>query len=183
MPFGGKLACMKPVILMALTILLLTSACVRPASTAEPFKGAKNPFTPEAAQPCAAADLETSSSAHADAGLVTLGMTLINRSQHTCTLQSPPQPGLSDAGQTLDVQLIQLKADAPTLSISTGESLILIVEWRNYCGEALKDNPEIHLSLTGGESLTIQTSLTAFPRCENKTAPSTLTINPYSYPP
>ena len=169
---------------MALIILLLTSACVRPVGTTEPFKRAQNPFTPEpAASPCAAADLETSSSAHEDAGAVTLGITLINRSQHTCTLQSPPQPGLSNAGQPLDVELIQLKADAPTLGISTGESMILIVEWRNYCGEALKDNPEIHLALTESESLTIKTSLTAFPHCENENAPSTLTINPYSYPP
>ena len=172
---------MRPA-LLALIIVLLTSACVQPASTSQPFKG-QNPFTPEAAAHlCTAADLQTSSSAHNETGIVTIGVTLINQSENTCNLQSPPQVSLR-AVPPLDLQLIQTKADAPTLSISPGESVILTLSWRNYCGPALKNDLKLHLALEGSEPLNIQTKLLVFPRCEDGKAPSTLTINPYSYPP
>jgi hypothetical protein len=174
---------MRPVILVALTILFLTSACERPASTAQPFTG-QNPFTPEAAAHlCTAAELQTSSNAHDESGFVILGITLINQSQHACNLQPPPQVSLRSAGQILDVERIQATTDETTLRIAPGESLILVMGWRNYCGKTLKDHPEIDLALTESETLTVQTELTAFPPCENANAPSTLTINPYSYPP
>ena len=181
LPFDGKLASMRP-ILVALTIALLTSACVRSASTPLPYR--QNPFTPEASTHlCAAADLKTSSSAHDETGAVSLGVAIINQSKDACKLQ--PRPGISlfDGEKALDVELIQTKADSPSLNIFPGESVILVMSWRNYCGEVLKANPEIHLALTGSDSLSIQTQLSASPRCEDKKSPSTLTVNPYSYPP
>jgi hypothetical protein len=186
--FGGKLACMKPACLAALTILLLTTACVRLASAAQPMPG-QNPFTPAAdARLCAAADLQTSSSAHEDAGAVILGVTLINASMQPCSLQNPPQVTLLDADQPLDVQLIQAEAlQTPpvqaALTIAPGESAILILAWRNSCGAAPKTGPGIRLTLAAGETLNIKTGAPAVPRCDDPNAPSTLTVNPYSYPP
>jgi hypothetical protein len=179
---------MKPAPLAALILLLLTTACVRPASTAQPMSG-RNPFTPAAgARLCAAADLQTSSSAHEDAGAVILGVTLINASMRPCNFQNPPQVTLFDADQPLDVQVTQAEPletpPVPTvLTIAPGESVILILAWRNQCGAAPKTGAAIHLALPDGETLNIKTGAPVVPRCDAANAPSTLTVNPYSYPP
>jgi hypothetical protein len=147
----------------------------------------RNPFTPAAqARLCGAADLQTSSNTHKDDSGVTLGVTLINTSTSPCSLQNLPQVTLLDADRPLDVQLVQAgEGGTPVavLPISPGESVILILVWRNYCGEALKDGPSVRLALPAGESLTIQADASAVPRCEATNDPSTLTVNPYSYPP
>jgi len=177
---------MKSALLAALTILLLTTACVRLASTAQP---GRNPFTPDADAPlCAAADLQTSSNAHEDAGAIILGVTLINASRRPCSLQNPPQVTLFNANQPLDVQTTRAEPlqtpPVPTaLTIFPGESAILILAWRNSCGGALKDGSVVHLMLGTGESLDLKTGASAVPRCETASAPSTLTVSPYSYPP
>jgi len=179
---------MKPALIAALIILLLTTACVRLVSTAQPMSG-RNPFTPAAdARLCAAADLQTSSSAHEDVGVVILGVTLINASKRPCSLQNPPQVTLFDAAQPLDVQVTQAESlqtpPAPAvLTIAPGESVILILTWRNHCGAAPKTGPAVNLALPGGETLNIQAGAPVVPRCEAANAPSTLTVNPYSYPP
>jgi hypothetical protein len=179
---------MRPVSFIALIILLLTSACVRLASTSQPFND-QNPFTPAAAtQLCSAADLQTSASAHEAGGVVTLGVTLINQFTSPCSLQPPPQISLLDADQTLDVEHLQAEPESGVpqdslLMISPGESIVVALTWRNYCGEALQNGPDILLTLTGGETLTIKPNLRVSPSCEDASAPSTLTINPYSYPP
>lgn len=174
---------MRSILFAALLISLFTSACNRSVSTIEPYTG-KNPFTPAAtAHPCTADDLQTSSNAHSDAGAVTLGVTLINQSQNPCTMQPPPQINLLDADKPLDIKEIQTGADKSPLSIAPGESLIVILAWDNYCGAVLKDDPNLQLKLTEGETLTVKANLKEPPRCHDSNAPSTLTINPYSYPP
>ncbi len=175
---------MKRLTLLALTFLLLTSACERSESTANPMSG-RNPFTPVAvARPCGAVDLQTSSNSYDDAGAVVLGLTLINTSKSVCSLQGPAQVTLLDAGQPLDVQRVQAGEDAPlALGVSPGESLVLILAWRNYCGPALKDSPVIRLALANEESLSTRADVSVIPRCEAASDPSTLTVNPYAYPP
>ena len=188
MEYGNRISgrlgfTMKPSALIVLLIVFLTSACVRPVSTAPPMTG-RNPFTPQpATRLCAAADLETSSNAHDNTEALILGVTLINHSKSPCSLLGPPLVTLLNADQPLDVQLIQAESGAAILTIAPGEGVILIVTWRNYCGSALKDGPGIHLTLSESESLNIKPEVHAVPRCETANAPSTLTINPYSYPP
>jgi hypothetical protein len=149
----------------------------------------RNPFTPAAdARLCAAADLQTSSNVHEDTGAIILGVTLINASTRPCSLQNPPQVTLLNADQPLAIQMteaepLQTPPIPAALTISPGESAILILVWRNYCGGALKNAPGIHLALAAGETLNIKAGAPAVPRCEAATAPSTLTVNPYSYPP
>jgi Protein of unknown function (DUF4232) len=168
---------------LVLIFLILASACVRPASTLEPVTAA--------ARPCAATDLQTSSSSNGTAGSVVLGVTLINQSGASCALGGQPHITLSDhpntpgaGGQPLDVRIEAAPGVPPaSLSIAPGESVIAILTWSNYCGAALKDGPTIHLALQAGESLDIPTAAEAVPRCTAQNEPSTLTVNPYSYPP
>jgi hypothetical protein len=167
---------MKPTSLHLL-IALLTSACVRPASTLEP-----EPTSSGKVRLCGMADLQTSSNANDAAGSITLGVTLINTSQSPCALKNPPQVTLIGNGQPLDAKTIQTQADTATLTIAHGENAIAILIWQNYCGEMLKDGPSIHLALTTNESLDIK-NVQVVPGCDDSTQPSTLTIQPYSYPP
>jgi len=162
---------------LLLTIALLTSACVRPASTLKP-----EPTSSGKVRLCGVADLQTSSNPNDAADSVTLGVTLVNTSQSPCALKNPPQVTLIGNGQPLDAKTIQTQADSATLTIAHGESAIAVLIWQNYCGETLKDGPSIHLALTTDESLDIK-NVQAVPGCEDSTQPSTLTIQPYSYPP
>jgi hypothetical protein len=176
--------------LIVLAFLLLTGACTRPASTLE-----AQPAPTGSVRLCGAADLQPSSSSNGATGAIVLGVTLINQSETPCALPGQPQVALSNnphtpgaVGQTLAVQVIQAQADqaAPTsvtLTIAPGESIIAILIWRNYCGEALADGVTIRLTLTTGQSLDIQADALAVPRCDAKNEPSTLLVNPYSYPP
>lgn len=162
--------------------LILTSACTRPASSA-----GTEPAT-SAVGPCGAADLQTSSNSNGATGSIALGVTLVNTSKSLCAMEGTPQVALTANGQTLDVQMLQAPADqtppAPaTLTVAPGESVIAILIWRNYCGETLPGGPTIRLTLGTGEKLDIRADAYAVPRCDVKTEPSTLTVNPYSYPP
>lgn len=174
---------MRPILFVVLFILLFTSACVQPASTPSSITG-RNPFTPEPTAPkCLAADLQASSSAHEDSGAMNLGITLINQSGHACSVQPPAQLSLWNRDQPMDVQPVQTQTDASPLKIATGESLVLLLNWRNYCGEELENPPGLRLNLSAAETLTITPDLPALPRCEDAKKPSSLTISPYSYPP
>ncbi len=175
---------MRPILFVVLSILLFTSACVQPASTPSSVTG-RNPFTPEpAAVQCIAADLQvSSSSSQDDAGAISLGITLINQSGHACSVQPPAQVSLVSGNQPLDVQLAQAQTDALPLKIATGESIILLLNWRNYCGEKLQNTLGLRLNLSATETLTMTPHLPALPRCEDAKKPSMLTVSPYSYPP
>jgi hypothetical protein len=176
---------MKPAIFISLAILLITSACVRPISTA-PATSGRNPFTPEAeALLCVATDLETSSSQHVDGGGGILGVTLINRSENSCKLQNPPQVALLGANGPLEVESSASANESETeeLTIASGESAVLVLVWDNYCGAALTNGPIISLTLPGGEKLDVRADAASVPGCQDAAAPSTLTIHPYSYPP
>ncbi len=174
---------MKPIVFVLLSILLFTSACVQPASTPPSFTG-RNPFTPEApADLCLAADLQVSSNAQDDDGVISLSITLINQSGHVCNVQPPAQVRLLNGDQPLDVQIVQMQTDALPLKIAMGESIVLLLNWRNYCGEKLQNPLGLRLDLSAGETLTITPNLSALPRCEDDKKPSTLTVSSYSYPP
>ena len=175
---------MKPVALISLVLLLITTACVRPGSTVPVIVG-QNPFTPAAiSRLCTAADLETSFNARENAGAVTLGVTLINASQKPCNLQNPPQVALLNVTQTLDLQSFEDETEhLATLSLLPGESAILVLVWGNSCEATLESGPIIRLSLSDGESLDIPVDAGSVPRCEAINAPSTLIVHPYSYPP
>lgn len=174
--------------ILALTLLLLTTACELSASTAQP---GQNPFTPAPdARLCAAVDLQASSNAHDSPDALALGVTLVNGSGTACSLQNPAQITLLDAGSPLDVQTIQAQVgpDEPgvppeMLTVSPGESAVLVLEWRNACGQTLQNGLTLLLSLPGGERLEIETDVPAVPRCTSPGDPSTLIVNPYSYPP
>lgn len=175
---------MKPVALASLVFVLIASACVRTGSTVPTVVG-QNPFTP-AASPrlCAAADLQTSSNARENAGAVTLGVTLINASQRPCTLQNPPQVALLDVGRRLDIQPLQAETEhLGTLRLLPGESAVLVLIWRNQCGAALEDGPTIRLVLPDDENLDVPVDAASAPNCDAANDPSTLVVNPYSYPP
>lgn len=178
---------MKHLVILALTIFLLT-ACELQASTAQP---GQNPFTPAPeARLCTAADLQASSNAHDSPDALALGVTLVNGSGTPCSLQNPAQVTLLDAGSPLDVQIIQAQAGPDelgvppeSLAVSPGESAVLVLEWRNACGETIQNGLTLLLSLPGGERLEIETDVPAVPRCTSPDNPSTLIVNPYSYPP
>ncbi len=174
---------MKRTSLIVLSLLILTSACTRPASTLVPEASPTSEV-----RLCNASDLQTSSNSNGATGAIILGVTLVNTSKSACVLVGPPQVTLTGSGQTLDAQIIQAQADqtphAPAaLTVSPGESAIVILIWRNYCGETLTVGPIIHLSLTTDQALDIQTGVEAVPRCDVQDEPSTLTVNPYSFPP
>ena len=174
---------MRPILFVVLSILLFTSACVQPASTPSSITG-RNPFTPEPVAPlCIAADLQVSSNAREDDGAVSLGITLINQSGHTCNVQPPAQVSLLNGDQPLDVQIVQTQTDALPLKIATGESIVLLLNWRNYCGEKLQNTLGLRLNLSASETLTMTPDLPALPHCYDAKKPSTLTVSPYSYPP
>jgi hypothetical protein len=169
---------MRPGTFLILTFLLVTGACTRPLSTLAP-----EPAPTSGMRPCGAADLQTSSSSNSIPDALMLGVTLINQTGTPCVLDGRPQITLTDHGRPLDLRIEDAQGVPPaTLSIAPGESLIAILTWRNYCGETLNDLV-IHLALAAGESLDIQTDLNAAPGCDAPGEPSTLTINPYSYPP
>jgi len=168
---------------LTLLIVLLTAACTRLGSTPQP---AASPTG--ALRLCAAADLQTSSSSNAATGAIQLGVTLINISKSPCVLVEPPQVALNGKSAPLDVQIIDAAADqtppAPAgVSIAPGNSVIIILVWRNYCGAALTDGPVIHITITTDQALDVRAGLDAVPRCDAAGAPSTLTVQPYSYPP
>lgn len=167
-----------------LMLALFTSACVLPASTAQPYKG-QNPFTPEAAAHiCAIADLQTSSSAQENAdGNITLGVTLINGAENICNLPPQPQISLLDGAQPLEIKLVQADSESASVNISPSGSVILIVLWQNYCGKAPKNDLTLRLTIQNGETLDVAFDSSATPTCQNADNPSTLTVNPYSYPP
>lgn len=193
---------MKSAALPALAVLLLASACVRPISTLETVPG-RNPFTPaptpifsplpglsstQDLHPCRAADLRTSSNSNGATGAIVLGVTIVNTSTGTCTLENPPQVSLLADGQALAVQIIPAASEEATpgpatLSVSPGESVIAILVWRNYCATVLPDGPLVRLTLPKGEQLEVASNAQAVPHCDSASDPSTLTVNPYSYPP
>jgi hypothetical protein len=182
--FGGKLACMKPLALAVLTILLLSaSACVRLISTPLPEPSPDK----RSVDLCTAADLQTSSNSSAATGSVILGVTLLNISESPCILRGYPQMTLTANGQALDVQTVQARvgqeSSIPMLTIAPGESAIAIAIWNNYCAKAPKSGLGIHIILATGESLDFKTSIQSLPACDASGKPSTLSINPYSYPP
>ena len=164
-------------------MLLLASGCSReasaPAAQASPTGGTRL---------CRAADLQTSSNSNGATGAIQLGMTLVNISNSPCDLVGPPQVTLLGGGRALDVQVLQAAADqtppAPAaLTLAPGDSVIEILVWRNYCGAALADGPVIHLALTTDQALEIGTAAQDVPRCDAQNQTSTLTVNPYSFPP
>jgi len=181
-----------PTSLLALAILFLTAACIRPVSTAQPDDGS-NPFTPVAGpRLCAAADLQASSNAHEAPDSLALGVTLVNQSGTRCGLQNPPQvtvdgleppPDVRDASASAEGTPSGQGAPAGTLIVSPGESAVLILAWRNYCGEMPGDGPTLHLTLSEEETVEINVDTPTAPRCEDTSAPSTLDVNPYGYPP
>lgn len=185
---------MKRLAILALILILLTSACDRSVSTAGPISG-RNPFTPAAAAHlCVAADLESSSNTIDATGSVVLGVTLVNRSKSPCVLAGAPQVTLTDNGQTLDLQYTESQPDQPSapletpssqarLTVAPGESAVFILVWGNYCGETPKDSPVIHLALPESASLEIQTGVSSVPHCDAPNNRSTAAISSYSYPP
>jgi Protein of unknown function (DUF4232) len=180
--FGGKLACMKPLALAALTILLLaTSACVRLASTPPPEP------SPEKEGLCRIADLQASSSSSDAGGSLVIGVTLFNISKSPCTLRGYPQMMLTANGKALNIQTVQARvgqeSSVPTLKIAPGESAIAIAVWENYCASAPTGDLGIRLTLATGEGLDLQSDIQSPPGCDASNQPSTLSVNPYSYPP
>ncbi len=167
--------------LFVLTLLIVSCACTRTASTLAP-----RPSPTSEVRLCSTADLQTSSNSNGATGSIVLGVTLVNSSKSPCVLVGPPQVTLTVSGRPLDVQIVRVDQASPSptaLTISPGESAIVILIWRNYCGAALADGPSIQLALTTGQTLDIKADVEAIPRCDAKNEPSTLTVNPYSYPP
>lgn len=173
---------MKRLTLFAL-ILLLSSACTReasgPALEASPTSGTRL---------CAALDLQTSSNSNGATGAIQIGVTLVNASKSPCIVIGPPPVSLLKAGRPLGVQIVQTPADqtppAPAaLNLAPGNSLIVILVWRNYCAAPLAGGPSIHLALTMDQALDIPVDAQAVPPCDAPGQPSTLTVNPYSFPP
>lgn len=175
---------MKPILFILLPILLLTTACVRDLGTVEPFTG-QNPFTPEAAaHVCPATDLHPSPNVHKEGGNVTVGIALINQStQDTCNLPPNPQLRLLDGDQPLDVASIAADGEAASLNIAPGESVILVALWQNYCAKAPTSDLSMRLTFHDGQTLDVALIPLTVPDCTDSNAPSTLTVNPYSYPP
>jgi hypothetical protein len=175
---------MKPIRLIVLSILLFTTACVRDLGAIEPFTGS-NPFTPEAAAyVCPIADLQPSPNVHKEGGNVTLGIAFINQSEHdTCNLPPHPQLTLLDGDQSLDVASIPAEGEAASLNIAPGESLILVALWQNYCAETPKSDLTMRVTIRDGQTLDVALGPLTIPDCTDSKSPSTLTVNPYSYPP
>jgi hypothetical protein len=177
------------------SLSLALSACVRTASTPIPsakpagnVPAATTTVTPGPANPCHAADLETSSNSNATAKAVVIGITLVNKTGEACILSSDPQIALLDAnGSPLPVEYISAEVEqTPPLPaeirVIPGESAIVSMVWKNPCPP---HNAKITIQLTfpDGESLRITPGTIPGLRCDDKTAPSTVTVSPYSYPP
>lgn len=175
---------MKPILLIVLPILLFTTACVRDMGAVEPYTGS-NPFTPEAAaHVCTIADLHPSPNVHKEGGNVTLGIALINQSQHdTCNLPPHPQLSLLDGDQPLEIALIPADDEAASLNIAPGESVILVALWQNYCAKAPTSDLTLRLTIRDAQTLDVPLAPSTIPDCADAKSPSTLTVNPYSYPP
>ena len=173
---------MKRIFILLIFSSVLMSACTRLVSTPAP-----EPSLTGGIRSCTAADLQTSSSSNGASGAIVLGVTLLNQSKSPCALVGPPEVTLTDGSRPLDVEILpaedQTQPAPAGLTIAPGESAVAILLWRNYCAQAPKNGATIHLVLPSGESLEIKTDIMAIPRCDVKDQPSTLTVNPYSYPP
>jgi hypothetical protein len=174
---------MKRIGFVFITLLLLSTGCTRPVSTALPDS---SPTVGTAL--CAASDLGTSSNSNGASGDVQIGVTLVNNSKSACLVIGPPQVTLLAGGHALDVQVIQTPPNqtppAPAaLTIAPGNSVIVILLWQNYCGPPPPDGVTVHLALTTDQALDIPLGIQGAPLCGSQGQPSTLTVAPYSFPP
>ena len=175
---------MKRIGLLFITLLLATCGCTRAASTSAPQSVA----TAGGTRLCAAADLRTSSNSNDASGSIQIGVTLVNVSQTACLVIGPPPVTMMGNGRVLDLQIIQAPSDQtppapPAVMVAPGNSIVAILLWSNYCGGALAGGPTLHLALTTDQGLDIPLEPQAVPDCTAQNQPSTLTINPYSFPP
>jgi hypothetical protein len=172
-------------------LTLFLSACLRPASDTPATKAPLDfPSPAPGSTPlCQPADLQTSSNSSDTGESLLLGLTLTNQTKNPCALTNPPLVTLLDSQnqplkvETTTLALVQTPPAPVEMLLAPGESLIISLDWRNACQPLPKPSLTIRLLLAETSPLEISTPLDAGLHCADKTAPSTLTVTPYSYPP
>lgn len=172
-------------------LTLFLSACLRPASDSRPtdlpldFPSPAPGSTPL----CRPADLQTSSNSIDTGESLLLGLTLTNQTKNPCALTNPPLVTLfASQNQPLEVEtttlaLVQTPPAPVEQILAPGGSVIVSLDWRNACQPLPSQVLTVRLLLAENLPLEISTPLAAGLHCADQTAPSTLTVAPYSSPP
>jgi len=186
-----------------MVILCLLCACIpsggAPVTTGTPdiftqsvttTQTASSPATPETGL-CSLGDLSASMEWHRSSGALVARLVLANFGSQACAVQGAPQIELvNENGWKLPVDQIQNSAGkAPAkvvLDPAAGYTTAARFVWRNWCTPASQQNLHMEVILPGyAGKLTVPVqdpnghSMTDTPRCDDPSAPSTLTIEAF----
>ena len=182
---------MKKLALLVFLVIFIITACGNNDSKPLPTQPAANfpTLAPDTLPLCQSSDLDESSNADSSANKVVMGMTLINKTQHICTLSNPPKASLLDKDKKplqLRTALNPSQPDSKVpalLQLSPGEIVIFALTWENFCQPGSIKNLTLRLTLDDGKNLDESIQIGDAPSCKDKSRPSDILIGAFSSPP
>jgi hypothetical protein len=169
------------------TLYITATATIAPSVTAAQTI-ASLPSTPAQTNDpdrCQPSALQISSGANESAAHITIGITLRNTSQTACILSGLPQVALVDSnGNPLEIAYAYAANARPNaILVRPGETVVVSLQWANWCKPFPAGGIKIRLGLAGGETIEIESALPSAGACASSDQASTVTVSAFGYTP